>query len=99
MTLRLASAAALLVLLAGPAFAVGPNCHDQIAQLKSQLSDNPSAKASLGGKVEQADRLCKENKDEEAQSMARQIRDQMSQASTKGQNATSGSSTSSGKSR
>lgn len=93
MILRLAGAAALMLAIAGPAFAVGPNCGDQIAALKSQLKDNATARASLGSKVEQADQLCKQNKDEEAQSMARQIREQMSQASSKG---ASGSSTSSG---
>lgn len=98
MILRLASAAALLLAAAAPALAVGPNCHDQIAQIKEQLSNNPQAKQSLDAKVDEADRLCNENKDEQAQNMARQIREQMSQASTKG-NAASGSSTSSGKSR
>jgi hypothetical protein len=98
MILRLASATALLLAVAAPAFAVGPNCHDQIAQIKGQLSDNPQAKQSVGSKVEQADRLCKANKDEEAQNMARQIREQMNQASSTKGNA-SGSSTSSGTSR
>jgi hypothetical protein len=98
MLLRLASATALLLAVAAPALAVGPNCHDQIAQIKGQLSANPQAKQSFGAKVEEADRLCKANKDEQAQNMARQIREQMSQASTKG-NAGSGSSTSPGKSR
>lgn len=96
MILRLASATALLLAVAAPALAVGPNCHDQIAQIKEQLSDNPQAKQSFGAKVDEADRLCNENKDEQAQNMARQIREQMSQASTKGN--ASGSSTSSGKS-
>ncbi|HKW52740.1 MAG TPA: hypothetical protein VJO12_03550 [Stellaceae bacterium] len=96
MILRLASTAALMLVVAGPAFAVGPTCGDQIAALKGQLSDNANAKASFGGKVEQADRLCKQNKDEEAQNMLRQIREQMSQAGSTG---ASGSSTSSGTSR
>jgi hypothetical protein len=96
MILRLAGPVALLLAVAAPALAVGPNCGDQIAALKGQLSDNPSAKASLGAKVEQADRLCKENKDQEAQNMARQIREQMSQAAT-GQKGAAGSSTPSGR--
>jgi hypothetical protein len=96
MILRLASAAALMLVIAAPAFAVGPNCGDQIAALKGQLSDDAKAKASMGSKVEQADKLCKQNKDEEAQNMARQIREQMSQSGGKG---ASGSSTSSGTSR
>jgi hypothetical protein len=96
MILRLASAAALMLVIAAPAFAVGPNCGDQIAALKGQLSDDAKAKASMGSKVEQADKLCKQNKDEEAQNMVRQIREQMSQSGGKG---ASGSSTSSGTSR
>ena len=96
MILRLAGAAALMLAVAGPAFAVGPNCGDQIAALKGQLSDDAKARASLGSKVEQADQLCKQNKEEEAQNMARRIREQMSQMGGKG---ASGSSTSSGTSR
>src|SRR5258707_760096 len=48
MILRLAGAAALMLVVAGPAFAIGPTCGDQIAALKGSLSDNPSAKASVG---------------------------------------------------
>ena len=96
MILRLASAAALMLVVAGPAFAVGPTCGDQIAALRGQLSDNAKARASVGAKVEQADKLCKQNKNEEAQNMMRQIREQMDQSGGKG---ASGSSTSSGTSR
>ncbi|HEX6840003.1 MAG TPA: hypothetical protein VF113_00690 [Stellaceae bacterium] len=96
MVLRLAGATALMLAMVGPAFAVGPNCGDQIAALKGQLHDNAKARASLGSKVEQADQLCKQNKDQEAQNMARQIREEMSQTSGKG---ASGSSTSSGTNR
>ena len=95
MVLRLAGATALMLAMVGPAFAVGPNCGDQIAALKGQLHDNAKARASLGSKVEQADQLCKQNKDQEAQNMAQQIREEMSQTS-KG---ASGSSTSSGTNR
>lgn len=96
MILRLASVGALMLVVAGPAFAIGPTCGDQIAALKGSLSDNPRAKASMGAKVEQADQLCKQNKDQEAQNLVRQIREQMSQTGTKG---ASGSSSSSGTSR
>ena len=96
MILRLAAVAALMLAMAGPAFAIGPNCGDQIAALKGQLSDDAKARAAVGSKVEQADRLCKQNKDQEAQNMVRQIREQMGQAGSKG---ASGSSTSSGASR
>ena len=93
MILRLASATALLMAIAIPAFAVGPNCGDQIAALRGQLQDSTHARAALGAKVEQADQLCKQDKDEEAQNMVRQIREQLSQA---GNTSASGSSTSSG---
>jgi hypothetical protein len=96
MILRLASAAALMLVVAGPAFAIGPTCGDQIAALKGSLSDNPRAKSSMAAKVEQADQLCKQNKDREAQNLVRQIREQMGQAGTKG---VSGSSSPSGTSR
>jgi len=96
MILRLAGVAALMLVVAGPAFAIGPSCGDQVAALKGSLSDNPRAKASMGAKVEQADQLCKQNKDREAQNMLRQIREQMSQTGTKG---ASGTSSSSGTSR
>jgi len=96
MILRLAGATALMLVVAGPAFAVGPTCGDQIAALRGQLQDSARARASLGAKVEQADQLCKQNKDEEAQNLLRQIHEQMSQAGSKG---ASGSSTSSGTSR
>lgn len=99
MILRLAGAAALMLVVAGPAFAIGPTCGGQIAALKGSLSDNPSAKASMGAKVEEADRLCKQNKDQEAQNLARQIREQMSQSGTKAEKGMFGSSTSSGASR
>lgn len=88
---RLASVAALMLVVAGPAFAIGPTCGDQIAALKGSLSDDPRAKASMGAKVEQADQLCKENKDYEAQDLVRQIREQMSQTGTKGASGTSSS--------
>jgi hypothetical protein len=85
-----------MLVVAAPAFAVGPTCGDQIAALRGELRDSARARASVGAKVEQADRLCKQNKDEEAQNMLQQIREQLSQAGSTG---ASGSSTSPGKSR
>ncbi len=97
MKLRVLSVGALSLLIAGPALAVGPNCADQIAAIKGTLLDHPDAKASLGAKVDEADRLCKANKEEEAQNMAQQIREQLPEASsTAGQGTSSGSSAPSG---
>jgi hypothetical protein len=96
MLLRLAGATALMLVIAGPAFAIGPSCGDQIAALRGQLRDSARARAEVGAKVEQADQLCKQNKDEEAQNLLRQVREQLSEAGSTG---ASGSSTSPGTSR
>jgi hypothetical protein len=97
MMLRVVSAGVFSLLLAGPALAVGPNCDDQIAQIKGQLADHPeaAAEASIRAKVNEAQRLCSEHKDKEAQGVAQQIREQLGQAS-EGEGRSSGSGTSSG---
>ena len=95
MIVRLVGAVAFMLVVAAPAFAVGPNCGDQIAALRGQLKDSAKARAAVGAKVEQADQLCKQNKDQEAQDMVQQIREQMSQAVGEG----ASGSTSPGKSR
>ena len=95
MIVRLVGAVAFMLVVAAPAFAVGPNCGDQIAALRGQLKDSAKARAAVGAKVEQADQLCKQNKDQEAQDMVQQIREQMSQAVGGG----ASGSTSPGKSR
>ena len=79
MILRLTGAAALMLVPAGPALAVGATCSDQIASLRGQLHDSARARAALGAKVEQANQLCKQHKDEEAQDLLRQIRERLSE--------------------
>jgi hypothetical protein len=85
----LLSACALSLLVTGPAFAVGANCEDQLAAIKSQLSQKPESRASIDAKYQEAQRLCGEKKDMEAQELLRQIKEQMAQ--TTGAGAASGS--------
>jgi hypothetical protein len=65
--------------LATPAYAIAPNCQGQIDALKGNLAEQPKAAAepSVRAKLNEAQRLCSENKDEEAQALARQVRQQM----------------------
>jgi hypothetical protein len=70
--------AAILSLLAvGPALAIAPNCQDQLAQLNAEISQKSGAKTALMEKYNEAQRLCSQNKDEEAQGLARQIREEL----------------------
>jgi hypothetical protein len=88
----LLSACALSLLVTGPAFAVGANCEDQLAAIKSQLSQKPDARASIDAKYQEAQRLCSEKKDMEAQDLVRQIQEQMTQNTGTDAGAASGSS-------
>ncbi len=92
MTRLLLGAGILALFVSGPAFAIAPGCHDQLAQIKGEMTTYHDQQADLANKYREAERLCNENKDEEAQAMARQIRDEMAK---KGGNpaASSGSST------
>ena len=70
--------AAILSLLAiGPAFGIAPPCQDQLAQVDRQLAEKSGAKAALTAKLDEAKRLCQESKNEEAQDMAQQIRQEL----------------------
>jgi hypothetical protein len=89
------SASVIALLAATPAFAVGPNCGDQLAQIKSQLTSEQLAQSAEAKQYQQAERLCSAGKDMEAQDMARQIREQMAQKGTAG---SSGAPTSAGSS-
>jgi hypothetical protein len=80
----LIGAGALALLAANPAFAVGPNCGDQLAQIKAQLSSEQLAQSNEAKQFEEAERLCKSGKDMEAQGLARQIREEMAQKGTAG---------------
>ena len=60
-----------------PAFAVAPNCQGQLDAIRGQLADQGGAKAALSAKYEEAQRLCSANKDEEAQALAQQLREEL----------------------
>ena len=83
---------ALLSLLAvGPGIAAEAGCQDQVDAAKSLLSEHPeaAAEASLRLKINEAQRLCTANKDGESLDLARQIREQVGQA-TAGQGSSGG---------
>lgn len=92
--MSLAVAAFAFMTAALPAFAIAPNCHSQIDALKATVADQPKAAAesSVRAKLNEAQRLCSENKDEEAQALARQVRQEIGETSKSGGEA-SGSST------
>jgi hypothetical protein len=95
--IRYLGAVAVLAAASGPAFVVGSNCGDQLAQIKAQLSSEQLAQSAEAKKYQQAEQLCSAGKDMEAQDLARQIREQMTQkgsAGTSNAPATAGSSAS-----
>lgn len=80
----LIGAGALALLAASPVFAVGPNCADQLAQIKGQLSSEQLAQSAEAKQFQEAERLCNAGKDMEAQDLARQIRGEMAQKGAAG---------------
>ena len=82
--IRYLSAVALVAVASGPAFAVGPNCGDQLAQIKAQLSSEQLAQSAEAKQYQEAERLCSAGKDMEAQDLARRIREQMAQKGSAG---------------
>jgi hypothetical protein len=72
-------ACALSMLIAGPASAIGQNCGDQLATIKGQLADRPDARSSVDAKYKEAERLCSDKKDIEAQALTREIQEQLAQ--------------------
>ena len=80
----LIGAGALALLAAHPALAVGPNCGDQLAQIKAQLSSEQLAQSAEAKQFQEAERLCSSGKEMEAQNLARQIREEMAQKGTAG---------------
>jgi hypothetical protein len=70
-------AAAIGLLASGPAFAIAPNCADQLAQIKAEMTSDVLAQSNLGKKYEEANRLCASGKDTQAQALARDIRQEM----------------------
>jgi hypothetical protein len=83
-TRYLIGAAALALLAANPALAVGSNCGDQLAQIKGQLSSEQLAQSAEAKQFQEAERLCSAGKDMEAQDMARQLREEMAKKGTAG---------------
>jgi hypothetical protein len=83
--------AALSLLAGGPIVAAEAGCQDQVDAVKGMLSEHPeaAAEASLRVKVNEAQRLCSANKDGESLDLARQIREQVGQA-TAGQGSSGG---------
>jgi hypothetical protein len=76
--LRAVVGAAFIGLFASaPAFAIAPNCADQLAQIKAEMTSDVLAQSDVGKKYEEANRLCASGKDMQAQSLAREIREQM----------------------
>ncbi len=71
------AAAALLALATGPALAIAPQCEAQLQAGGKQLQQKAGAKEALEAKYGEAQRLCRENKDEQAQALARQIREEL----------------------
>ena len=75
--------------------AIAPNCQGQIEALKATVADQPKAAAesSVRAKLNEAPRLCSENKDQEAQTLAREVRRQVDKSSEASSGEGSGSST------
>jgi len=74
----------IVVLAANPAFAIGANCGDQLAQIKGQASSEILAQSEMAKKYQEAERLCSAGKDMEAQNLAGQIREEMAQKGSAG---------------
>ena len=90
---KLIGVGGIMALLASPAFAIGANCGDQLAQIKGQASSEILAQSEMAKKYQEAERLCGAGKDMEAQELAGQIREEMAQ---KGQAGSSGAPASAG---
>ena len=72
------SAGILLLAATAPAFAVGPNCEAQLKSTAATMAQKSGAKTALEAKQGQAERLCKAGQEEQAQELARQIRNELS---------------------
>jgi hypothetical protein len=90
---KLIGVSGVLAMMASPAFAVGANCGDQLAQIKGQASSEILAQSDMAKKYQAAERLCSAGKEMEAQQLAGQIREGMAQ---KGQAGSSGAPASTG---
>ena len=74
----------ILAFAGTPALAVGGNCGDQLAQVKAQLSSEMLAQSAVANKYREAERLCAAGQDEQAQTLAQQLREQMAQKGAAG---------------
>ena len=72
------SAGLLLLLATAPALAVGASCEAQLKSTSAMVAEKSDAKSALQAKQGQAERLCKAGQDEQAQELARQIRNELS---------------------
>ncbi len=70
-------AAAFGLLATSSAFAIAPNCADQLAQIKAEATSDVLAQSPLGKKYEEANHLCATGNDMQAQALAREIREEM----------------------
>ncbi|HWI27043.1 MAG TPA: hypothetical protein VN668_08730 [Stellaceae bacterium] len=76
-TRHLLTACALVLCSAAPAMAVGAQCEDQLAQVSAQMQQQKSEQADLKSKYDQAQKLCAEHQDQQAQAVLRQIRKEL----------------------
>jgi hypothetical protein len=77
MTRLLVGAAVFGLVATTNAFAIAPNCADELAQIKSEMTSDVLAQSALGKKYEEANRLCAAGNDIQAQGLAREIREEM----------------------
>jgi hypothetical protein len=81
------AAGALVLVTAAPALAIAPECGAQLAQLKAELSQYGKKDGVLEGKYSQAEKLCAQGKEEDAQQLAREIREDMGKQAGSGSTA------------
>lgn len=67
------------LLATSSAFAIAPNCADQLAQIKMEATSDVLAQSPLGKKYQEATRLCEAGNDMQAQALAREIREEMAE--------------------
>lgn len=57
--------------------AVGVQCEDQLAQVSAQMKQQSSEKPDLKSEYDQAQKLCAQHQDQQAQAVLRQIREEL----------------------
>jgi hypothetical protein len=82
---RFLSATSVIALMViGSAFAAEPNCRDQLAQVKPQVTSELLAQSMEADRYKEAERLCAAGKDAEAQQLAKQISQEIAQKRASG---------------